>query len=86
MGDAAGKAGQPPVGHTLGTEQTAAAGRPCRGTGQRAGCEGSALTHFIPHLRMEAHRGRRLGREKQGWWMSAEGEWGACRESHLPLT
>ena len=31
MGDAAGKAGQPPVCHALGTEETAAAGRPCRG-------------------------------------------------------
>lgn len=50
VGDAAGEAGQTPVGHALGTEETAAAGRPCRGTGGDAGLGvGAGLLPTSPH-------------------------------------
>lgn len=71
MGDATSKAGQSPVGHTLCTEETAAASRACRG--MRQGWALRLRSYLLPaHLGMQ---------DAQRW---AAGRWGKGLQGQLP--
>lgn len=84
MGDAASKAGQSPICHALCTEETAAAGRPCREIRQgsalrlRARARARSLSPLPAHLGMQTQG---LGPEVG----SREGGARVCRGSCLPL-
>lgn len=73
MGDATSKAGQSPVGHTLCTEETAAASRACRGMETGMGIKAEVLP--TPCTSQDA------GCPEVGSW---EGGARVCRGSCLP--
>lgn len=80
VGDAAGKAGQPPVRHALGTEETAAARRPCRGQdrGVGVGAELSPTSFHTSGWGVEEAGNQEGNSESEG-----VGAWGERPAPHL---